>query len=804
MLLHVFVGDGQLEVVPKDVLSLRLNIVTRAGREYPVASSWTAGSILRFHHTVVVGNAEDESVSSLTFNLMGTYRQEPGTEVLMGQAALQSTSIGSKGAITKVLILLNGGTTVGRFSTTLFLNKYPIDLAPEQVSRHEKTVAAKEERKKATTKIIPPSSREYAFLLSRRQNWKEGEKSSFNSNTERMLDEDVSANMLSLRKSLRESGQTPASIGASKKKEPVLAYSKRPADSPGRKKAVVSPLRKTIMGVGYVGSQWPSSPPAAVLEQISNEQAERKLKLAEERRIEVMKAVAEQAHKRAIDARDKSEMIKKIAAAEEVNDDKLRAVLLKREEELKNLRNKLATERRKAASLAQLKHIQESKERKRLKEEEEKKEKALMAKMLKDAAADSSTPAPPLIKWEGSMVLKAPIPSSPAAVYGSTASSSSRQRSSSAGGVKAYIPPQNTQPLLAIIRRQTTEKLHLEAVLGGTGKAREEKKSGGGGGAGGVIAKAKLAPAEKSKPILRLAAEQARNAKIKGKSKSTLSSSAADSSVPSTTKAATTKVGKMRPKNAAKVKRPPIAAAPLLTSRSAPSPRLFSVPGPIGKASSVSNTSRSKNNVKKHDDASSVDTESLIREFDGVISQNEWSGTGKAIHERLSARSQLLMGATDSLERVNVAAAAKRGGAPGFLSMYNDSSSPLMTDTVKGKGKGGGGDGGAAPFGFAPSPSLSLPEGADKDKYEHLLARLNNTSTSTASALLIDEKSRLKDMVQTLEKQGVTIDDKMLSVLRNLREKEKEAAVEEVNSPSYGKAALREALFGNGGVEEED
>jgi hypothetical protein len=123
--------------------------------------------------------------------------------------------------------------------------------------------------------------------------------------------------------------------------------------------------------------------------------------------------------------------------------------------------------------------------------------------------------------------------------------------------------------------------------------------------------------------------------------------------------------------------------------------------------------------------------------------------------------------------------------------------------TLTSGGKGGG-DGGAAPFGFAPSPSLSLPEGADKDKYEHLLARLNNTSTSTASALLIDEKSRLKDMVQTLEKQGVTIDDKLLSVLRNLREKEKEAAVEEVNSPSYGKAALREALFGNGEAEEED
>ena len=80
MLLHVFVGDGQLVKPPEDLKTLRLTVSTSAGfgkggREFDVGTNWTDGSFIRFHNTLVVGEVDDPGCSKLTFELKGCYKK---------------------------------------------------------------------------------------------------------------------------------------------------------------------------------------------------------------------------------------------------------------------------------------------------------------------------------------------------------------------------------------------------------------------------------------------------------------------------------------------------------------------------------------------------------------------------------------------------------------------------------------------------------------------------------------------------------------------------------------------------------
>ena len=94
MLLHVFVGDGQLVKPPEDLKTLRLTVSTSAGfgkggREFDVGTNWTDGSFIRFHNTLVVGEVDDPGCSKLTFELKGCYKKDPAKEVVLGSTAMR-------------------------------------------------------------------------------------------------------------------------------------------------------------------------------------------------------------------------------------------------------------------------------------------------------------------------------------------------------------------------------------------------------------------------------------------------------------------------------------------------------------------------------------------------------------------------------------------------------------------------------------------------------------------------------------------------------------------------------------------
>ena len=63
MIIYLISGDGQLERVPSNLRSLRLQVKSD-GHDYTLSSSWKSGSIIRFHQTVHIPVLDKEKVSS--------------------------------------------------------------------------------------------------------------------------------------------------------------------------------------------------------------------------------------------------------------------------------------------------------------------------------------------------------------------------------------------------------------------------------------------------------------------------------------------------------------------------------------------------------------------------------------------------------------------------------------------------------------------------------------------------------------------------------------------------------------------
>ena len=298
MLLHVYVGDAQLESPPKDKLQLRLVLsgdVKQGGRNFSIVSSWKEGALVSFKHTQVMGAADDKGTSTIHFSLRGTMKDKPAEEEIMGEAVLSTYAMES--AIEKVIVLNPppGGTKssksnapVGRMSVTMFLNRFAIDFNAEAHNSKSLVMSAGGgggggAAGGGTATAAKPSSREYAFLLNRKLNWKgDGRVSSFNKQTEKLLQEDMSKHMKELRRSVQavnttmriggsraanvnsnaSARKTPRALGAagaarSPSPEPKLAYGTRHPPPPPRAQ---SPTRRTNMGVGFIGASWPKPP----------------------------------------------------------------------------------------------------------------------------------------------------------------------------------------------------------------------------------------------------------------------------------------------------------------------------------------------------------------------------------------------------------------------------------------------------------------------------------------------------------------------------------------------------------------
>jgi hypothetical protein len=418
MLLHVFVGDGQLVKPPEDLGSLRIVVSTssgygKGGREFDIGSNWTNGSFVRFHNTVVVGEADDATVGKLTFELKGTYKDDPAKEVTLGVAAIVTNP--KQKSKTYVLELtpgkgvsnsfFSGGTkdttsaSICKLSITLFHNRFPVDLSPDEVAlRHKQEMLASKEAKEKTK----PSAREYSFLLNRKINWDKEDAASFNKDTEKKLDKDVVTNLKTLydnKQSEKAIARESAARGRQAMRapyqdsEPRLAYS---ATNSKRSTFIdISPHRPTALKTGFVGvSGLPSSPPRQGKGEILYRKAEvpkdpmeqiyNKMVLAEKRRLQKTAARAKKAHFQSSLDRAKSHIINQKAKESDEKDEMLRRMMERSDSQLKELRDEISRRKRRIAYLGLQKHISEEDARRKAKAEELEKARAEARKVLEE------------------------------------------------------------------------------------------------------------------------------------------------------------------------------------------------------------------------------------------------------------------------------------------------------------------------------------------------------------------------------------------------------------------------------------
>jgi hypothetical protein len=278
MLLHVFIGDGQLVKPPEDLLSLNLVVSTaggygKGGRDFECGSNWTQGSFLRFHSTIVVGEIDDPKVKKISFELKGCYKNAPAKEISLGIAAIEtnqkqkartlaieltnirneSTTVaaGGDGGIES----RNASSTVCKLAVTLFHNRFAIDLSPDEVAlQHKRELLEIKEKKKSSG----PPPHEYSFLLTRKINWDAKRRASFNKDIEHLLDEDVYKNLkdfqVNKKKTKEYKRRHRRMLNKFSKNQPPLAYFARRA-TVRRPKVGETPYRMTLLGVGYVGER---------------------------------------------------------------------------------------------------------------------------------------------------------------------------------------------------------------------------------------------------------------------------------------------------------------------------------------------------------------------------------------------------------------------------------------------------------------------------------------------------------------------------------------------------------------------
>lgn len=406
MLLHAYIGDAQLEAPPRDILQLRLILsgdMKQGGKDFSIVSGWKdGGSLVSFKHTQVMGQAADKSLSTIYFSLKGTLRDNVAEEITLGEAVLSTYEMDS--TISKVVVLnpiagkSKSNAPIGRLSVTLFLNRYAIDFSAEN---HKKDLLGNGNLLSApSTTMTRPSSREYSFLLNRKLNWKGEKASSFNQQTERLLDEDMSKHMKELKKSVQSASNAgkKSVVKTLNKSSPKLAYGTQHAPPPSRS---LSPTRKTNMGVGFIGAAWPKTPKGSELQSSEQERINFELEMAEKRRLANLKAVALEAKQRAMEAKLKSEAVKHTVEFQAKEDEILRRALLKQEEELIRVRQSLNQEKKRGLNAAVQAHFLESQMRNKMKESIEKKEKRIYMSTVREAANVNQPKdlAPPYTKF---------------------------------------------------------------------------------------------------------------------------------------------------------------------------------------------------------------------------------------------------------------------------------------------------------------------------------------------------------------------------------------------------------------------
>ena len=311
MLIHIFVDNVIFSYVPKKTITIILNI-TIEGRSFELSAPLCDEVAANFCKTIHVP-VPDNQAHTTDLDISANAFTVDGISYPLGTCHHTITTM-EHGTSKKLYFATKKSAEAGSVVVSVFYYRFPMDIADFSTNDQ----AASEQQQKYI--------REYTFLRSRRQNWSGNRASTWNRQTQRLLDEDVSVPKY----------QSPRDHPA------------RQVPSTGRGKSVVSnktpKLRKTMMSVGYVGINWPESDTKDEQEKIMH-----RLHVAETKRLHLLKQAAERARcrNRATDRKTKA-----IAAQQQQHGrdtDKLRLLLHKREEALKKLTSELEESERRAA-----------------------------------------------------------------------------------------------------------------------------------------------------------------------------------------------------------------------------------------------------------------------------------------------------------------------------------------------------------------------------------------------------------------------------------------------------------------------
>lgn len=369
MILHCLIGDGQLEKIPQDLLSIRL-LIRAEGRDYSISSNWSGSSfIIRFHQTVhvptiiedttkITDEAYQAAVSTrITFDLLGLINST-GHERTIGNTSCCVSS--NDHSVTKILNLYDKAEDkVGRLSITFFYYKFPLDLTDSGLILPQQEIL----RRQLSNHNL--NSKEYSFLLNRRLNWSVDKRASFDTSTEHLLDSDMTMNLRELHRSIHQqktnsealvkktilkhgsnelikgsySPQVPLSSGRVNKSIPTTTNTNAKNNNTSNNQPK---LRQTSFGVGYVGVAWPEQQDHL----IRKEKILYQIKIADEKKNKLLHDIAEQKRIHKIVSRTKLQEEQTKRDRDRREQKKLKLLLRSKDEELKIL-SKIVDEKRK-------------------------------------------------------------------------------------------------------------------------------------------------------------------------------------------------------------------------------------------------------------------------------------------------------------------------------------------------------------------------------------------------------------------------------------------------------------------------
>jgi len=358
MILHLFLGDLYIEKFPSSLKFLKLVINIDECREHSVASDlYLSDNIVRFNQTVHFPVKDDEtSINEIQLSLVSIHTDV--AENLLGYAKFVCTT--GEHSITKTVNLHDyRGILVGKVPVTSFYYSSAIKLGDRVMFKPSYT----------------PNAKEYSFLLSRR--FREPHKAkpvTFNDDIEHRLNNEardlvsrdfrIISSSGAKKKATASTSGTTVGTGKSAAKDSMTyspgmtrngamsdaARGRVPKKMPvggtksakSKSKLHVAPaaeppkLRTTYMSVGYVkDKQWPERSTGAAQRNLY------RIQQASEMKLQILKDIAQTVKQKNLRTQARQEAIRHRKMQVEVDEGKLKRVLVRKENEIQLLKGTL-------------------------------------------------------------------------------------------------------------------------------------------------------------------------------------------------------------------------------------------------------------------------------------------------------------------------------------------------------------------------------------------------------------------------------------------------------------------------------